>query len=59
MATPGISYIVTTTVLDFKGIISPAMEMNAKMLYFRPRVGNRENGTEQVERSGQPLCTPV
>lgn len=59
MAEPGISYIVSTTVLDFKGIISPAMEMNAKTLYFRPRVGNRENGTEQVERSGQPLCSPV
>jgi Flp pilus assembly protein TadG len=59
MAEPGISYIVTTTVLDFKGIISPEMEMNAKTLYFRPRAGNRENGTEQVERIGQPLCKPV
>ncbi|MCU0884733.1 MAG: pilus assembly protein [Beijerinckiaceae bacterium] len=59
MAEPGISYIVTTTVLDFKGIISPEMEMNAKTLYFRPRAGNRDNGTEQVERAGQPLCKPV
>jgi Flp pilus assembly pilin Flp len=59
MAEPGISYIVTDTALDFKGIISPAMEMNAKTQYFRPRAGNSENGTEQVELTDQALCKPV
>jgi len=59
MAVERTSYIVTTTTLDYEGYLTPNFEMNAKTLYFRPRAGNRDKNTEQVERIGQPTCDAV
>lgn len=59
MAVERTSYIVTTTTLNYEGYLTPSFEMNAKTLYFRPRAGNRDKNTEQVERIGQPTCDAV
>jgi Flp pilus assembly protein TadG len=56
MAVPTYSYIVTTTKLDYDGYLTPDFQMNSKTLYFRPRAGNRDTNSEQVERIGQPTC---
>jgi Flp pilus assembly protein TadG len=56
MAVPTYSYIVATTQLDFGGNLTPSFQISSKPMFFRPRAGNTTTNSQQVERSGQPVC---